>query len=77
MVNYKKIKKYITNEKELLVPYNSVGNNGILKCIVAKEVIINNSKIKKVLLGLNFDEVYIDGVDIILNNRMEDLCLEE
>lgn len=77
LVNANKIKKYIINEKELLVPYNGVNEEGILRCIRIKEIIVEEKVIKNVLLGLTFDKIYIDGVDIILNNRMEELCLEE
>ena len=38
---------------------------------------INDKIFKNVLLGLIDDKIYIDGADIILNNGMEDLCLEE
>lgn len=71
LVNYEKIKKYISNEKELLVPYSNINNNGILRCIRVKKVVINNKEFTNVLVGLSINKIYIDGIDCILNNNMD------
>lgn len=76
LVSKEKVSKYIKNERKLLVPYNGV-SNGLLSCIRINYVKINDKIFKNVLLGLIDDKIYIDGADIILNNGMEDLCLEE
>lgn len=76
LVNYKKIKKYVSDEKELLVPFNSVNNDSIMKCIRISKIIVDGKTIKNVLLGISTNDICIDGVDCILNNKMEDLCLE-
>ena len=47
LVNYEKIKKYITNKKELLVPYNSINNNGLLRCIKVLKIEIDNHLLEK------------------------------
>ena len=71
LVNYDAIKKYITNEKELLVPYNNINNEGLLRCIKPKKIIINNNEFNNILIGLSFNKIYIDGIECILNNNME------
>lgn len=77
LINKNKIKKYITNNKELLVPYEGIDNGGIIPCIKVNKIIVDNKEYTNVLLGLYDKKIYIDGVDCILNNRMEDLCLEK
>ena len=57
LVNYEKIKKYISNEKELLVPYSNINNNGILRCIRVKKVVINNKEFTNVLVGLSINKI--------------------
>ena len=71
LVNYDIIKKYITNEKELLVPYNNINSNGLLRCIKPKKIIINKKEFTNILIGLSFNKIYIDGIECILNNNME------
>ena len=65
-----KIKKYITNKKELLVPYNSINNNGLLRCIKVLKIEIDNKEYKNVLVGLSMNNISIDGIDCILNNKL-------
>ena len=74
IVNYNKIKKYLRNEKELLVPYNTLNNSSIMKCIKVKKIVVNDIEYKNILLGFSYEKIYIDGVDCILNNNMEGLC---
>lgn len=76
LVNSKKINKFILDKKELLVPYNGIGSSGIIRCIKINKIIVDKKEFKNILVGLIEDKIYIDGVDCILNNRMEDLCLE-
>ena len=71
LVNYDAIKKYITNEKELLVPYNNINSEGLLRCIKPKKIIINEKEFNNILIGLSFNKIYIDGIECILNNNME------
>lgn len=63
----------IKNQKIIYIPYNTVNNEGILKCIKQNEIKINNRIIhRKYLIGL-IDNINIDGIDIILNScLMED-----
>ena len=70
LVNYEKIKKYITNKKELLVPYNSINNNGLLRCIKVLKIEIDNKEYKNVLVGLSMNNISIDGIDCILSQKV-------
>ena len=60
----------VEKEKILLVPYNTVNNNGMLKCIVPEKIYIQNVGIKKKFLIGVMDEINIDGVDCILNTKL-------
>lgn len=58
------------NLKKILVPYSSVNNHNLLECIKVKNIKINDKKVKKdCLIGL-MDNVNIDGIDCILNERV-------
>lgn len=70
LVNYNAIKKYITDEKQLLVPYNNINSEGLLRCFKPKNIIINDKEYSNILIGLSFNKIYIDGVDCILNNNI-------
>ena len=72
-------KPIILIEKELLntipnkiiyIPYSSLNNHNLLKCIKPKYIIINNKKIKKVLIGLSEEKFNIPGINCILNERI-------
>lgn len=60
----------MSNKKILLVPYNTVNTNDLLKCIIPKKIFIHNVGYKtNFLIGL-MDEINIDGVDCILNSKL-------
>ena len=60
----------LNKEKILLVPYNTLNSNEILKCIVPKKIFISKVGYKtNFLIGL-MDEVNIEGVDCILNSKL-------
>lgn len=67
------VNKYLINlknQKVLLVPYNTVNNSGLLKCIVPKQIFIQNIGYRKHFLIGIIDEVNIEGVDCILNQKL-------
>ena len=74
IVYYNKIKKYISNERLIYVPYSNINNNSLLKCIKVKKIVINDIEFKNILIGFSYERIYIDGVDCILNNNMEGIC---
>ncbi len=52
----------------LLVPYDSLNNHGLLKCIIPDKIYINNVGIKtNFLIGISEEKINIDGVDCILH----------
>ena len=55
--------------KIIYVPFNSLNNNGILKCVIPEYILIENKKIDKCLIGISENLKY----DCILNERMIDL----
>jgi len=60
----------VDNYKILLVPYNTVNNSDLLKCIIPKRIYIHNIGYRNnFLIGL-MDEVNIEGVDCILNQKL-------
>jgi len=55
----------------LLVPYDSLNNHGILKCIVPDKIFIQGVGFKKnFLIGISNEEIKIDGIDCILSTRV-------
>ena len=67
---------YDINEfKMVMVPYSGVNSKGLITCVQPTKIIINNHLLKKnCLVGLLEDDIVIDGVSCILNNKiMEDI----
>lgn len=59
-----------SDKKILLVPYNTVNTNDLLKCIIPEKIFIHNIGYKtNFLIGL-MDEINIDGVECILNPKL-------
>ncbi len=71
LVEYNIIKKYIINEKYLIVPFNTIKEKSLLECIKVKNIIINNKEYKNILIGLIKEKIYIDGIECILNNNID------
>ena len=61
-------KKYINlrGKKIIYVPFKSLNNSSLLKCITCEYILINNNKISNVLIGI-IDNL---NVDCILNERV-------
>jgi hypothetical protein len=57
-------------KKTLLIPYYTISGDGLLKCIIPFKIYINDIECnKKVLVGLS-NNIKLDGVDCILNEKM-------
>ena len=68
LINKKLIpKKYIKNE--ILIPYTTIDNSNLLKCIRLKALEIDGYINKNILMGL-IDKINIDGVDCIINQKI-------
>lgn len=63
------IDKKIDCSNYFFVPYNSVNNNGLIKCFKA-DIEINKKKYNQTIIGLLESKIKIDGVDCLLNNRI-------
>lgn len=58
------------NQKIIYVPYNSLNHHNLLKCIKPKYIVIEDKKIKNVLVGLSDQKFNIPGINCILNERI-------
>lgn len=68
-------KEYILYHKLKLfpVPYNALNHHGLIYCFSPDEVYVNGKKQSNLLIGLSEKKFNIDGCNILLNARMEDL----
>lgn len=64
-------KKYINlkGKRIIYVPFTSLNNNGLLKCIIPEYILVNNKKYKDILIGISENLKY----DCILNERIIDI----
>ena len=68
VVNSGLLDKYLNETNIVLVPYESVNTNGLLKCIKVNKIYIENLGIKTdVLVGITKDQIKMNGIDCILN----------
>ncbi len=65
-----KRKDIFKDEAYRIIPFKVASGVSLLKIYRCDEVIINNKRIKNIYLGLMNEEINIDGVDILLNNRL-------
>ena len=71
LVNKDKINFNYMDSNILIVPYDSLNNHGLLKCIVADKVYIDRVGIRdNFLIGISEDEIKMDGIDCILNSKL-------
>lgn len=69
LVNKNKIK--FNYDSILLVPYDTLNNHGLLKCIVPDKIFIDSIGIKtNFLIGISEDDINIEGVDCILHSSL-------
>ena len=63
-------KKYINlrGKKIIYVPFSSLNNSSLLKCITCEYILVNGNKISNVLIGISENLEY----DLILNERILD-----
>lgn len=79
ILNKKKMIYDINQFKMVLVPYKTISDTGLLKCVIAKSINIKGVGIRKnVLIGISSEEIKINGVDLILNTKiLEETWLEK
>lgn len=70
LVDINKIKKLVPIRSPIYVPYKSLNNSGLIKCIKPESIEINGKSFKNYLIGLSEDRFNIDGIDCILNYKL-------
>lgn len=71
LVNKSIINVDYNNPNILLVPYDSLNHQGILKCVVVDKIFIQGIGFKKnFLIGISNEKINIDGIDCILNTQV-------
>ena len=71
LINKDKLGVNFNIENYLLVPYDTVDNHGLLKCLVPDKIYIHNVGIRNnFLIGISEEKIKIDGVDCILNKML-------
>jgi len=58
------------DEDVLLVPYETASGTGVLKCLIVDRMVVGEKNYPKSLIGFMKEKIKIDGVDIILNNKL-------
>ena len=56
-------------EDLILVPYETASGGGVLKCLKVDKLIVDHITYENSLIGFMKNDIKIDGVDIILNNK--------
>lgn len=76
ILNKKKMIYDINEFKMVLVPFKTISDSGLLKCVIADYIKIKGvGKKNNVLIGISNEEIKINGIDLILNTKiMEDIC---
>ena len=55
----------------LLVPYDSLNNHGLLKCIIPDKIFIEGVGFKdNFLVGISNEKIKMDGIDCILSSKL-------
>ena len=71
LLNKDKIKVDYEFHRLLLVPYDSLNNHGLLRCIIPKSIYIQGVGFRNnLLVGISNEEIMIDGVDCILSPKL-------
>lgn len=68
LINKNKLPNF--RKEYIYIPYNSVTNHGLLKCIRIPKIKINNQIKYNILLGLMEEKINIDGIDCLLHYKL-------
>ena len=58
-------------EEVIYVPYASLNNESVLKCLKTDKIIINNHVFKNYLVGISNQRFKIDGINCLLHSKMK------
>ena len=64
------IDRKITYDDFFYIPYKTITNNGLIKCIKVDKIEINGMFKYKVIVGLLDEKIKIDGIDCLLNKKL-------
>lgn len=70
IINYNKIKFDL--DKTLLVPFETINETGIIKCIKPDKVIIESKEFKNCLIGQSLKKFKLSDSDCILPNKFKE-----
>lgn len=71
LLNSELLSPSILEENILLVPYDSLNNHGLLKCLIPEKIFIQGVGFRKnFLVGISNEKIKMDGIDCILNSRL-------
>ena len=59
------------DEDIIYVPYVSLNNESLVKCLKTEKVVINNKVFNNYLVGLSDKKFHIDGINCILHSKMK------
>ena len=58
-------------DKILLVPYDTINNHGLLKCVIPDKIFIQGLGFRNdFLVGVSNEKIKMDGIDCILNSKL-------
>ncbi|MDD4547971.1 MAG: sigma-E processing peptidase SpoIIGA [Bacilli bacterium] len=71
LVNKSELGDSIKDLKSVLIPYHTVSNNGLIKCVIPYQIVIKGVGIKKkFLVGIVDEDFKIEGINCILHNQL-------
>lgn len=71
LVSKKELEGYYEDNDIILVPYESLNHQGLLKCIKPDKIIILGIGVRNnLLIGISEDKIKIDGIDCILHTKL-------
>jgi len=70
LVDINKIKKLVKIRSPIYVPFKSLNNTGLIKCIKPVSIEINGLVFNNYLIGLSEQPFNIDGIDCLLNYKL-------
>lgn len=77
LVNSKVLDINYLDTNVLLVPYDTLNNHGLLRCIIPDKIYIDNIGYKyNYLIGISNEEIKIDGIDCILHSKLLERGIE-
>lgn len=71
LINKELVNFDYSSDNILLVPYDSLNNHGLLKCIIPDKIFIQGVGFRNnFLVGISNDKIKMDGIDCILNQEL-------